>query len=377
MANLAVVALALALVFSAATGTTQRRPQCSCNQLPPVGCAGTLVCVPKCSCSDAALCQPLSTPPPKREVFAFFTGNWSNLDFATMTTAAAFRAIDPQLVCHAHSLGVRVVRSAPFDVTQITNATARVAWVASSLASVKVSGIDGLNLDIEGYKGQPAPLTALVTELYIAMKAWNAHSQLSFDLSWSPDGQSAHYDHAALSKVLDFIVPMDYDEPWNTKVAAANSPIGNLAKGVAQYIKAGVPAEKLVIGLPWYGWDYPCDKGTPAPGCAVVVPEGQKWLGWATQVGYANVMKRLPAGAKPTTDAASDTKHFDYKVPTGKAKGRHSVWYDDPETLLRKYAECKKLGTHGVAFWTADMPDYATNEGTQMWAAVDRGFPDL
>ena len=102
-----------------------------------------------------------------------------------MTTAAAFRAIDPQLVCHAHSLGVRVVRSAPFDVTQITNATARVAWVASSLASVKVSGIDGLNLDIEGYKGQPAPLTALVTELYIAMKAWNAHSQLSFDLSWS------------------------------------------------------------------------------------------------------------------------------------------------------------------------------------------------
>ena len=140
----------------------------------------------QCSCNEASLCQPLSTPPPAREVFAFFTGNWSHLNFSTMTTAAAFRAVDPQLVCHAHSLGVRVVRSAPFDVAQIENSTARSAWVASQLASIKAAGLDGLNLDIEGYKGDPKPLTALVTELYTSMKAWNPHSQLSFDLSIFP-----------------------------------------------------------------------------------------------------------------------------------------------------------------------------------------------
>lgn len=162
----------------------------------------------QCSCTDASLCQPLSTPPAGREVFAFFTGNWTNLNFSTMTTAAAFSAVDPQLVCHAHSLGVRVVRSAPFDVSRIENSTARSDWVASQLASIKAAGLDGLNLDIEGYKGDPKPLTALVTELYTSMKAWNAHSQLSFDLSIFPDGQSAHYNHKDLAKVLDFIVPM-------------------------------------------------------------------------------------------------------------------------------------------------------------------------
>jgi hypothetical protein len=67
--------------------------------------AAALVCalwpaaagVGACSCADASLCQPLScTKGPAREVFAFFTGNWSNLDFSTMTTAAAFtHAIDP------------------------------------------------------------------------------------------------------------------------------------------------------------------------------------------------------------------------------------------------------------------------------------------
>ena len=40
------------------------------------------------------------------------------------------------------------------------------------------------------------------------MKAWNPHSQLSFDLSIFPDGQSTYYNHKELAEVLDFIVPM-------------------------------------------------------------------------------------------------------------------------------------------------------------------------
>jgi hypothetical protein len=56
-------------------------------------------------------------------------------------------------------------------------------------------------------------------------------------------------------------------------------------------------------------------------------------------------------------------------------KHRRAQWFDDPSTLVRKYADCKKLGTHGVAFWTADMPDYTTDEGPAMWKAVDQGFP--
>jgi di-N-acetylchitobiase len=101
-----------------------------CALVPAAAGAGA------CSCVDASLCQPLSTKGPAREVFAFFTGNWSNLDFSTMTTAAAFtHVIDPALVCHAHARGVRVVRSAPFDVGQITNASARTAWVRSEVSA--------------------------------------------------------------------------------------------------------------------------------------------------------------------------------------------------------------------------------------------------
>jgi di-N-acetylchitobiase len=337
---------------------------------------------PPCACADAALCKPLAQPAAAREVFAFIDKNatWPHLDYTTMTTVCAFeRPVDVALVCHAHSRGVRVVMSAPFNVSQIEDAAARTAWVQGHLALVQKDGLDGLNLDIEQYHGKPEPLTALVTELFHALKGWNPHTQLSFDLSILPAGQSSHYDHGKLAKVLDFIVPMAYDEPWNTKVAAANSPIAVIAEGIAQYSAAGVPASKLVVGLPWYGWDYPCN--TTVGVCDVVPPAGQKWMGWATQVGYSNILTLLrnSSEATVTTDQVSMSKHFDYTVASGKtaAAGRHQCWFDDPETLEKKYAECKQQGARGVAFWTADMPDYQNGEGAAMWQAVDKGFPKV
>ena len=152
-----------------------------------------------------------------------------------------------------------------------------------------------------------------------------------------------------------------------------------------------MPASKLVIGLPWYGWDFPCAEPEPATTptapdaaaagnttCAVVPPTGRPWYGWATQVAYGQVMATArQAGASPVTDAVTDTKHFDHTVASGAASGRHQTWFDDPDTLQSKYARCKKLGARGVAFWTADMPDSKTpSEGRQMWQAIDKGFPE-
>ena len=329
-----------------------------------------------CSCANVTLCEPLSTASAKREVFAFYVSNdtWPDLDFSTMTTACAFTQVDPALVCHAHKLGVRVVKSAPFPISSIQNASARTVWVQEQLASLQNQGLDGLNLDIEGYTGMPGPLTALVTELHSALKKWHPHSQLSFDLAIFPDGQSQHYDHKALAEVLDFIVPMAYDEPWGSHVAAANSPIRNINAGIAQYAKLGVPASKLVIGLPWYGWDYPCVAKEGE--CVVKPPAGSPWYGWATQVGYSNVIKQLHAGGGPVSmDTATVTKHFDYMVSGGKSPGRHQLWFDDPDTLEAKYAACQRAGARGVGFWTADMPDYPDGEGRPMWAAINKGFP--
>jgi hypothetical protein len=53
---------------------------------------------------------PLSTPPPAREVFAFWVGGpWQGFNWTTMTTLGAFKPVTDELLCHAHQHGVRVV----------------------------------------------------------------------------------------------------------------------------------------------------------------------------------------------------------------------------------------------------------------------------
>jgi hypothetical protein len=84
-------------------------------------------------------------------------------------------------VCHAHSLGVRVVRSAPFNVSQIENFTARTAWVAHSLASVQADGLDGLNLDIEGYTGAKELVTTYFLPALVPISPRSPHPQPAFE----------------------------------------------------------------------------------------------------------------------------------------------------------------------------------------------------
>eukprot|EP00966_Prymnesium_polylepis_P038852 902003-Prymnesium_polylepis.1 len=309
-----------------------------------------------------------------REVFAFCTACsvallGQRLDI--VTTIAAFGTPDPELVAlaHSHSPPVRVVVGCDFNKAQLGNATARTAWVAQQVAHVKALGIDGLNLDIEGNSAQREGLTALVAELRTALSAANPNYQLSFDLGISPKGQASGYDHRSLSASLNFTVPMAYDECWGSPTATANSPIDRLLQGIADYGSLGVPAEKLVVGLPWYGWDFPCDE-PHGPSCAVHPPSGQPWFGYAKQLGYDDIKALANKSAlRPTTavlDTVSMTKHFDY-FEQSDVKGsvrRHSVWFDDAETLAAKYEAAAKHGARGVAMWTANFGDDA------MWDAL-------
>ena len=41
------------------------------------------------------------------------------------------------------------------------------------------------------------------------------------------------------------------DQIWGTCVASANTPLALMQRGVDQWLALGIPAVKLVLGLPW------------------------------------------------------------------------------------------------------------------------------
>ena len=85
--------------------------------------------------------------------------------------------------------------------------------------------------------------------------------QLSMDVAWSPKCIDERcYDTLALSNIVDFLVVMSYDERSQIHgpcVASANSALETTATGLAQYVELGIPPSRLVMGAPWYGYDYP------------------------------------------------------------------------------------------------------------------------
>ena len=125
---------------------------------------------------------------------------------------------------------------------------------------------DGLNIDIEGElqnsTEQQELLTQLVRDTVAAFKSANDDYQVTFDVAWSPDCIDGRcYDYVAIAAAVDFVVVMSYDERsqiLGACTASANSALPTTIVGLHGYTQPGIPPEKLVLGLPWYGYDYPC-----------------------------------------------------------------------------------------------------------------------
>ena len=144
-----------------------------------------------------------------------------------------------------------------------------------------------------------------------------------------------------------FFFVMDYDlndyndpAPWNDH-SMANSPAPVVAQGLQKLMKF-IPERKLVVGLPFYGYEYIGFLGkTP-------IVSSQRGLGEISS------MLKDP----------SWTHHFDNESRTpylkhGNGLGMKQIWYDDPTSLAEKISIAKKLGIVYSGCWTGNALDYS------------------
>ena len=297
------------------------------------------------------------------------------------------------MLCHAHSVGARVTfGSGGLAISQWHNKTAVDAWVASSVAKVKSSYADGLNIDIELAASAPADvaaLTALTAQMAAAMHHAVPGSHVTYDtpsLGLLEEGGCGKqygraYDYKGLAQVCDFLVVMDYDSNDYSKAGSkdcptcfyANDALPVAKAGVECYQQLGVPASKLVLAFPWYGYDYTCSPGDrpEADECKVTK---------AAQLGYPAAASGLTkaVGGGRRWDAGSSTPYYFYNDNDdvqggggGVTTTLHRVDYDDVESLKLKYAYAKEAGVRGVGMWTASSIDYANASQVQeFWEAL-------
>ncbi len=186
-------------------------------------------------------------------------------------------------------------------------------------------------------------------------------------------GSSAEFlEHTEMDKVQKYVdtvnlMAYDYYEPGNDKITGNHAPLFvdpadpkgiSSDKSVKEFEAAGVPASKIVLGVPFYGhvWGHVAatNNGLFQPGDPV--PDA-----------YSTY-------SKLTQDITSQgfTRYWDAKASVPylyNSQKRIFVSYEDPESLALK---CKYVIHHhlaGMMFW-----EYGSDPSGKLLDAVDRGL---
>ncbi|KAL0583787.1 hypothetical protein ABG067_006342 [Albugo candida] len=332
------------------------------------------------------LCLPVTTKDAgKKEVFAFSPADnkkWRHYDWDQVTTIAWKE--DKELLCHAHKKGVKIVVHSDFEhFDDICIEGARRKWIMKAYKKIVTNYADGLNFDIEkpSFGKQSHCYALLLQELRAVLqtKEFTKHAQISVDVPWSPHGiDDRYYEWNALADAADFLFVMSYDmrsQIYYQCIAGANSPLALVKKGLEEYLVGyNIAPEKLVLGLPWYAYDYKCQKYSSALDICQL-----KHIGFVgapcsdaagRQVDYGDIKARAAANPALYTshwDGLSDTPYYTYSaLENPDEKGQ--IWFEDARSLSRKYALVRELGLRGGGMWHADTLAYGKDaESENIW----------
>lgn len=144
-----------------------------------------------------------------------------------------------------------------------------------------------------------------------------------------------------LAEPVDYLFFMGYDQngPWDP-FTGMNAPLSSkegvgLKAAVEGYLDAGVPREKLVLGVPFYGYLYRlAEEGPGQPGVPFATAESVSYDTIAAQWLTQGTRRLDPEG----------------QVPWLSGEGWF-LSYDDPSSIAAKGRYARELGLGGVGAW--------------------------
>lgn len=229
--------------------------------------------------------------------------------------------------------------NAPEVAKLLADPSKRRAMATAVVTAMTRDGFDGVNVDFESFTAADrANIVAFMSELY--PRAKKAGLEVSMDVIVA----GAAYDHAALSRHVDYLIPMMYDEHWKTSPSGPISSQGWFERTLAGFY-AKVPAEKVVVGLGTYSYDW----GKP----------GQR----AASKTYRDAAALARAYDKPmNVHSTALNSTFAYQ----EAGVTHRVWMLDSVSAFNQMSSARADAPRGYAIWRLGAEDPA------LWDVVPR-----
>lgn len=356
-----------------------------------------------CPCSNPEWCHSVSSARRNTNtsiVFGFAAlqskgaqYNWTHIDVVAWGS--------DELMCRAHQQGARAVLAAPSFSLNDKNPLNITDWVQKSLEMVQSRHYDGMVFDYE------SPMSVLEGRLYVALIRATRHAfrinnnnlLVVTCVAWSPDGiDGRSYPYKALAAVSDYLYVMDYDTRSQIFdgpcIASANAPYAGMIHGIQRYLELKIETHKLILGVPWYGYRYPCLEGTTVEAQFCSIPQvpfrGVNCSDAAgSEIAYGTILKvfhdpkKDPQTRSPMRrDLYMDALYFNSldggDLIEDEAKRLsspvvHQYWFDDAVSLAHKFAWAKSMHLGGVGPYTFDDLDPLNfpDESRAMWSAFD------
>ena len=163
----------------------------------------------------------------------------------------------------------------------------REAFAADCARIVKDFGLDGIDIDWEYPTQSSAGISSSpddTANFTLLMRDLRRHLGKKKLLTAATVCDAKYIDFGSCVKYMDFVNVMAYDmgNPPKHHAALFPSPISGhitTSQAVEAHLKAGVPANKLVLGMPFYGRGRRDDNGLRAYDRTGILPKGyeKKW----------------------------------------------------------------------------------------------------
>src|SRR6202163_1178159 len=162
------------------------------------------------------------------------------------------------------------------------------------------------------------------------------------------------YDYAGIGKSSDAVVLMNYDQHWRTSAAGPIAAQDWFVRNIDAILKL-VPAQKLVMGIANYAYDWP-DKTGKKAGEQAKVESFQESLVTASE-----------SEARMQFDTDSLNPNYSYSDDHDHI---HRVWLLDGVTAYNELRAAERVGVQGTALWRLG------SEDPSIWPIWDVTRPD-
>ncbi len=262
-------------------------------------------------------------------------GSLSNLNDTAIIDAARAANVAPLMVI----TNIREGGGFSGDIAHavLTNEDAQNNLIDNILETLP-KGYYGINVDFEYiFPNDREAYNQFIARLTEVLKAGGYIVTTALAPKLSADQKGTLYeahDYPFHGKTVDFVILMTYEWGYTYGPAQAVAPL-NEVKRVLDYAVTAIPPEKILMGIPNYGYDWtlPFVQGSAARALS--------------NTAAANLASQV--GSEIKFDSKAQSPFFNYYDFNGR---EHVVWFEDARSIRAKLYAVNEYNLAGVSYWT-------------------------